>query len=61
MTELRLETAFELQSKLLPVGSFYNNIIKRYPIILVWILIVSDLKRFVAYHIYCQTLKLPGK
>lgn len=58
MTYVWPETAFELQFKLLLTGSFYNNIIKRCYVILVLILIVGNLKRFAACHIYCQTLTL---
>ena len=56
MTELRPETAFELQSKVLPADSFYDDNIKKYPIILELISIPGNLKRFLANHIYCQTL-----
>ena len=49
MARLLPERAFELQSKLLPTASFYNNIIKKYHVILVLILIVGKLKRFVAH------------
>lgn len=42
---------FELQYKLLPAGSFYDDIIKRYHVILVLFLIEGNLKRFVVYHI----------
>ena len=52
VTELRPETAFELPSKLLLAGSFYNNIIKNY-VVLVLILIEINLERFLAYPIYC--------
>ena len=45
MTELWPETAFELPSEPLPAGSFHNNIIKTYHIILVLILTVGNLKK----------------
>ena len=45
MTELWPETAFELPYKPLPAGSFHNNIIKKYHMILVLILIVGNLKK----------------
>lgn len=49
VTELRRETAFELQSKLLLARLLKT---KKYPIISVLFLIVGNVESFAAYHIY---------